>query len=535
MFGMMFESVFFNWLSIAAILACVIYWYSTCTFNYWKDRGIPYLKPMPGFGNTRGMFFKISFAEQFKIFYDSFDGKPFCGVFQFRSPILVVRDPNIIKLVMVKDFAYFQDRRVSFNEKKEPLSAHLLNMKGKQWRKLRAKLTPTFTSGKMKMMFNLMKECSEELRNFLEGPASKNEDLEVKEIMSKFTTDIIGSCVFGLKCNSIKDPNSEFRTMGRKVVEPSLASVIRLMLGILMPKLGIRILPWEVTQFFISAVRDTIQYREQHNIVRNDFMQQLIQLKNEGRVRDDDDEVDKADLKNEVSTNRTKLPERDKSNMADSIVFTDSRLASQAFIFFLAGFETSATTLSFCLYELAVNPAIQTKLREEIDTTLEKFGGQITYDAVQGMKYLGQVIDETLRKHPPASNINRVVTQPYTIPDTTAELEKGIRVVIPVYAIHHDPRYYPEPERFDPERFSDEAKSFRPHFTYLPFGEGPRNCIGMRFGLLQTKVCLTVLLSNFEFNVCEKTKQPLELNPKSFITSAKGGIWLKISQRSAPK
>ena len=179
----------------------------------------------------------------------------------------------------------FQDRRVSFNEKKEPLSAHLLNMRGSQWRKLRAKLTPTFTSGKMKMMFSLMNECAEELRSFLEGPASRNEDLEVKEIMSKFTTDIIGSCVFGLKCNSIKDPNSEFRTMGRKVVEPSLNSVIRLLLGILVPKLGIRVLPWEVTQFFISAVRDTIKYREQHNIVRNDFMQQLMQLKKEGQVR----------------------------------------------------------------------------------------------------------------------------------------------------------------------------------------------------------------------------------------------------------
>ena len=164
-----------------------------------------------------------------------------------------------------------------------------------------------------------MNECAEELRKFLEGPASRNEDLEIKEIMSKFTTDIIGSCVFGLKCNSINDPNSEFRTMGRKVVEPSLNSVIRLLLGILMPKLGIRILPWEVTEFFISAVRDTIQYREQHNIVRNDFMQQLIQLKNQGRVHDDDDEVDKAYIKKEVSTNHTTLSERDESNMADSI------------------------------------------------------------------------------------------------------------------------------------------------------------------------------------------------------------------------
>lgn len=184
-------------------------------------------------------------------------------------------------------------------------------MRGPQWRKLRAKLTPTFTSAKMKMMFNLMNECAEELRNFLEGPASRNEDLEVKEIMSKFTTDIIGSCVFGLKCNSLTDPNSEFRSMGRKAVEPSLSRVIRLLLGILVPKLGIRILPWEVTQFFISAVRDTIQYREQHNIVRNDFMQLLMQLKNEGRVQDDgDDEVDKTD---------TTLSEKNESNMADSI------------------------------------------------------------------------------------------------------------------------------------------------------------------------------------------------------------------------
>jgi cytochrome P450 family 6 len=108
MFTMMFESVFCNWLSIATILAYVIYWYSTNTFNYWKDRGIPYLKPTPGLGNTTRMHFRLSFAEQFKIFYDSFDGKPFCGVFQFRSPILVVRDPNIIKLVLVKDFACFQ-------------------------------------------------------------------------------------------------------------------------------------------------------------------------------------------------------------------------------------------------------------------------------------------------------------------------------------------------------------------------------------------------------------------------------------------
>lgn len=212
----------------------------------------------------------------------------------------------------------FQDRRVSFNEKKEPLSAHLLNMRGSQWRKLRAKLTPTFTSGKMKMMFNLMNECAEELRSFLEGPASRNEDLEVKEIMAKFTTDIIGSCVFGLKCNSMKDPDSEFRSMGRKVVEPSLNNVVRRLLGLLMPILGIRVLPWEVTQFFISAVRETIKYREQHNVVRNDFIQQLMQLKNQAHVQEDN-EVGMESMQKDFSTNGTSLSAKNGTDVTENI------------------------------------------------------------------------------------------------------------------------------------------------------------------------------------------------------------------------
>ena len=183
----------------------------------------------------------------------------------------------------------FQDRRVSFNEKKEPLSAHLLNMRGSQWRGLRAKLTPTFTSGKIKMMFSLMVECVEELKDFLTEPATRSEVVEVKEIMAKFTTDVIGNCAFGIKCNSLKNPDSEFRTMGRKVVEPSLSNVLRRMLALVVPIFGIRVLPWEVTEFFISAVKKTIENREKQNIIRNDFMQLLLELKNKGKVKDEDE------------------------------------------------------------------------------------------------------------------------------------------------------------------------------------------------------------------------------------------------------
>ncbi|CAG2064945.1 unnamed protein product, partial [Timema podura] len=149
--------------------------------------------------------------------------------------------------------------------------------------------------------------------------------------------------------------------------------------------------------------------------------------------------------------------------------------------------------MSFCMYELALNQDIQDRLRVEVDDALQAHGDVMTYEAVQDMHYLDRIISETLRKYPPAPNLYRKCTVPYPIPGTSITLEQGTRVLIPAYAIHHDPEFYPEPEKFDPERFTEENKASRPSCTYLPFGEGPRICIGVRFGLLQVKVGLATL------------------------------------------
>ena len=88
------------------------------------------------------------------------------------------------------------------------------------------------------------------------------------------------------------------------------------------------------------------------------------------------------------------------------------------------------------------------------------------------------LLAETLRKYPPLGFLSRVVTKPYVLPGTSVKLDIGQKILISVYGLHHDAKYYPDPERFNPENFSNEAKAARPHYTYLPFGEGPRNCIG---------------------------------------------------------
>jgi len=143
------------------------------------------------------------------------------------------------------------------------------------------------------MMFSLMNECAEKLQQYVDKPARNGDILEMKEVMARFTTDIIGSCAFGLNCNSIRNPNSEFYTMGKHLLHQSVGTYLQRMLktlsSFLLKIFHVRLHLDEASNFFMGVVNDTITYREKKNVVRNDFMQLLIQLKNKGKVEDDGD------------------------------------------------------------------------------------------------------------------------------------------------------------------------------------------------------------------------------------------------------
>nr|CAD7438013.1 unnamed protein product [Timema bartmani] len=552
-------------LASTAVLA-FIYWYFTSTFSYWEMRGVPFVKPLPAFGNIVDyILWRNTYQESCVKIYKKLEGHAFGGFYDAHKPVLLLRDPEIIKQVMVKDFANFRDRNQSIPEKLFPLGSHLFSLTGSRWRKLRVMLTPTFTSGKMKMMLPTIVECTRELISCLEKSADSNDILEMRNVIANFTTDVIGSCAFGLQINSMKESDSEFRRMGNKIFKPNHQT-------------------------------NSMSYREKNKVVRNDFLQLLIQLKNKGMVDEDrlsskDDihliireNVSAADAEKDEPLEMTdtllaaqcfvfflagfetssttiscclhelavnpdiqerlflsqlrnglyldRLRDKYRVNNAPLAEMTDTLLAAQCFVFFLAGFETSSTTISCCLHELAVNPDIQERLRKEVDKVLIKHGGKITYEALQDLKYMDAVVDETLRKYPPVGNLNRVCTKAYKIPDTHVNIDKDTKLIIPVYAIHHDPKYYPDPEKFDPSRFTENNIKSRPHFSYLPFGEGPRVCIGLRFGRMQVKVGLTALLTKYKFSVCEKTSIPLGFDPmSSTITFWPNKIFLKISHR----
>ncbi|KAF2897255.1 hypothetical protein ILUMI_08920 [Ignelater luminosus] len=484
-------------------------------FAYWKRKRVPYIEPRFPFGTienpaTRKDYIGIRIKKQ----YDQLKSKghKHGGLYFFARPCYLPIDTEYIKNIMSKDFQYFVDRGTYYNEKDDPLSAHLFNIEGQKWRNLRAKLTPTFTSGKMKTMFHTIVAYSDRLIEAMAEFTDKREPVDIKDILGRFTTDIIGSCAFGLDCNSFKDPDSEFKKYGQMIFSSAtLRQALRNIIAFANPKLGmflgITINNSKATKFFMNVVEETVKYRETTNFTRKDFMQILIDLKNNVKVGDEE--------------------ENGKHNNKG---FTIEEIAAQAFVFFLAGYETSSTTMAFCLYELAMNPEIQDRLREEINQTFENQSETITYEGVMEMKYLSQVVDETLRKYPPGSLIPRICVEDYQIPNTDIIIDKGTRVLIPALALHHDPEYYPDPDVFDPERFNDENKKSIHPFTYIPFGEGPRICIGLRFGLMQAKVGLAFLLKHFKFSVNKKTNVPLIMDPFTLILSTKDGIWLDVEK-----
>jgi len=195
--------------------------------------------------------------------------------------------------------------------------------------------------------------------------------------------------------------------------------------------------------------------------------------------------------------------------------------------------------MGFALYELALHPDIQDRLRTEIKQVMEKYNQELTYEAALDMPYLDMVISETLRKYPVLPFLDRACTRDWRIPNSSghsnATLPRGTATYVPVYGIHHDPQHYPDPQRFDPERFTEENTKKRHQFTYLPFGAGPRICLGRRFGMIQMKSGLVHILSNFEVAPSKGTPVHIKLHPKPFLIQPLDDIVLALKRISTDR
>jgi cytochrome P450 family 6 len=289
--GCIFEPLALYGGAIAACVLAVLYAYFKLSFTYWKKRNVPYVTPNFPFGNIGDVLsIKKSFGHAYEDLYKKLDGQKYGGIYAFTKPMFIFRDPDIIKNILVKDFTSFYDRGLFNDEDIDPLIGHLFLLSGKRWRNLRVKLSPTFTSGKMKMMFQTLVDCGKELVSILEKSADNGEIIEIKDILARYSTDVIASCAFGVQCNCLKNPDAEFREWGRKIFALSSRNIVTGFLVQLYPRVlsVLRLDPIDpkVSEYFRKMFEDTVNYRERNNITRNDFMQLLIQIKHKVNLVD---------------------------------------------------------------------------------------------------------------------------------------------------------------------------------------------------------------------------------------------------------
>lgn len=207
-------------------------------------------------------------------------------------------------------------------------------------------------------------------------------------------------------------------------------------------------------------------------------------------------------------------------------------------LFFIKSSSMYGTTLfiNFCLFrhsQLGKNKHVQDKLRDEIDKHCDK-DGKIDFETINEMSYLDQVWNETMRMHPPATFLTRICTEEVELAFEGKKvlIEEGMNVYIPLHQVQNDSRNYVEPEKFMPERFDPETggvKTFRDKGAFLPFGDGPRMCLGMRFAQTQSKAAIAALVRNYEISVNGKTAEKLIIDANEFINVKKGGLWLDFT------
>ncbi|KAE8741251.1 Cytochrome P450 CYP6, partial [Frankliniella occidentalis] len=214
--------------------------------------------------------------------------------------------------------------------------------------------------------------------------------VELKDILIRYSTDVIGSVAFGIDCNTVKGGNNDFLNMSRRMFRRNFVFLLRFFLISIHPVFA-KLLPFrkifkDMTEFFLRLMSDTVNYREENKVERNDFVQIMMQLREEDRNRSTLDRASHVELNNDT-------------------------MAAQAFLFFVAGLDNVANTIGFALHELAMNHALQRRAAAEVQEKTKMHGG-LTYEAVRDMELIERILRESLRKYPPVGILTRQPSEP---------------------------------------------------------------------------------------------------------------------------
>ncbi|KAH9395428.1 Thromboxane-A synthase [Tyrophagus putrescentiae] len=440
----------------------------------------------------------------------------------------------IIKRILVSDFAKFRNRMMQPSGVRHRItSQNLVAARNEEWKRIRSILTPMFTSLKLKKMEDLMQHCINSMMASFEKKARSGEAFEAREPMGSYTMDVIAKCAFATDTNAHEQKNNAFLSNAKNILS---FNVFRIMIIFLLPRFltqflfNLKVKPIYVREvdFFLNLSLHLIDERRNPLKGRehSDMLQLMVnaEFSENSLKRAYQEDFKAADHAHHLynGTDELEREQQELKNIIGSKFLSTEEIMAQALVFFLAGYETTSSLLSFCLYELALNPAIQQRLYEEIQSAKSE-DPKLSYGTLATRcAYLDAVISETLRKYPPALLLNRELSaEEYHIAEYGITLERGQPVNIPVYSLHHMEQFWSEPERFNPERFMGENRDRVVPFTYVPFGAGPRSCIGMRFALTEAKMGLAHILDRYQIVRAPETTDKLDIKAHDYDNNDK--------------
>ncbi|XP_026740676.1 cytochrome P450 6B5-like [Trichoplusia ni] len=500
------------------LIAYSLYLFTRRKFSYWEKKNIPHLPPTTIFGNYSSfMLLKENLGESTRKLCAKFPNAPLIGAYYGTEPSLIVQDPELIKLITTKDFHIFNGREVSEHTHKEMLTRNLFFTYGDRWKALRQNLSPIFSSSKMKSMFSLIGKCSFVFEDMLDREIGSSSVIDVRTILARFTMDCICTCAFGVDAQTmVKTENNVFKHMGDVIMDASSTAALKNIFRAIWPSIfygsGFRVFSKDIDNFFSKLLTNIFETRNYQPSNRNDFIDFMLKMKKNNLVGDS--------LKNSNPETVSKV----------TVEIDDEFLVANCVLFFVAGYDTSSTELSFTLFELAKNPEKQAKVIEEVDAYLRRHDNKLEYECVAEVPYLEACVDEAMRLYPVLGVVSREAQENYMFPSGLT-IEKGMRVHIPLYRLHTNPDFFPDPLEYRPERFYGEEKRNIKPYTYMPFGEGPRTCLGMRFARMQMAAGLITIFKKYRVELAPGMKTHLDFNPTSLITASTKDIRLKFIER----
>ena len=491
-------------LPLLVLIVTAVYYHVSLKYRYWKSRNIDGPSPLPLIGNTYVRSPRVAWHELEMLDVSKY-GRAF-GVYAGTTPVLVVSDPKILQDILIRDFTTFSYRHPYYHKIQKQ---SVIAVNGKRWKEMRAIMSPTFTSGKMKAMHHLIKHSVDNLVQHIDSElASGRADFNNKELYGDLTLGVIASCAFATDTNAHQERGNNIFL--HNVAEFFNFSVMKLFLFAVLPaslktRLQFTTVKSKPMKFLVEMSRSILEQRRQTGVSSRyvDLLQLMIDAES-------------------------------KSENGSKDMLTDEEIIANTIIMLVAGYDTTATLLTYATYCLALHPKVQQKLRSEIEEAVIGDGGEIKYDTVMGLKYLDAVVNETLRRYPPVPRIEREATEDYELKTLGINLKKGTKIRIPIYAIHHQEEFFPDPYKFDPDRFMPENKDKLMPYTFLPFNTGPRNCIGSRFALLEAKTTLAAILLKYDLTRSSETAVPLDMSIATALLHSKEVI-IRYSARNSTR